>query len=134
MRHADVWRRTTTLGAVMGFVIAVNIVAINYSFDVPVKLLSTSLTIMFTFLLVKDSRRLINVFITNKTALPADFSRHRFKARWKNTTLTTIKYVLIIYVIAGDAYLLFRCRQKIWGQFKKTAALWHLQCTIFHQQ
>jgi len=98
------WRRTTTLGAVVGFVVAGNIVAINYCFDVCVKLLSTTLTIMFTFLLVKDSKRLVNVFITNKTALPANLSPHTFRARWKNITLTTIKYVLLVYVIVFDAY------------------------------
>ena len=113
------WRRTTTLGAIMGFVIAGNIVAINYCFDVPVKLLSTTLTLMFTFLLVKDSRRLINVLLTNKTALPADLSPHRFRARWKNVTLTTVKYVLIAFVIIGDAYTFIDAGVKYGDNAKK---------------
>jgi len=113
------WRRTTTLGAIMGFVIAGNIVAINYCFDVPVKLLSTTLTLMFAFLLVKDSRRLINVLIINKTALPADLSPHRFRARWKNVTLTTVKYVLIAFVIIGDAYSFIDAGTKYGDNSKK---------------
>ena len=117
------WRRTTTLGAIMGFVVAGNIVAINYCFDVPVKLLSTTLTLMFTFLLVKDSRRLLNVLITNRTALPADLSPHRFKAKWKNITLTTLKYVLIIYVITGTTYQLLQA-DKYYGDNSKKPPLY----------
>jgi hypothetical protein len=37
------FRKTTTLGALLGLVVAGNIMAINYCFDVPVKLLSTTL-------------------------------------------------------------------------------------------
>ena len=113
------WRRTTTLGAIMGFVIAGNIVAINYCFDVPVKILSTSLTVMFTFLLVTDSARLINVLLKNKTALPADLSPHRFRAKWKNITLTVIKYTLLIYVIATMSYGLIDAGKKYGDDSKK---------------
>ena len=117
------WRRTTTLGAIMGFVIAGNIVAINYCFDVPVKLLSTTLTLMFTFLLVTDSKRLINLFITNKTALPADFTPHRFRAKWKNTTLTVIKYAIIALVVFGDTYN-FTKAEKMYGRKAKLPQLY----------
>ena len=113
------WRRTTTLGAVIGFVVAGNIVAINYCFDVCVKLLATNLTFMFLFLMVKDSGRLINVFLANKTAPPADLSPHRFKARWKNITLNTVKYVLLVYVVAGDAYNFLNAEKKYGDNSKK---------------
>ncbi|MES2376370.1 MAG: hypothetical protein V4553_07320 [Bacteroidota bacterium] len=117
------WRRTTTLGAVMGFVIAGNIVAINYCFDVPVKLLSTTLTIMFAFLLATDSRRLINVFITNKTALPANYSPHRFNVQWKNVTLTTTKYIVIGFVLLANIYN-FTSAGKMYGDDSKKPQLY----------
>ncbi|GAA3957889.1 hypothetical protein [Mucilaginibacter dorajii] len=93
------FRKTTTLGAVLGVVVAGNIMAINYCFDVPVKLLSTMLVAMSIFLLSKDALRLFNFFFFNKSAPPSNIDPHRFKARWKNITLNTIKYVLIVYVI-----------------------------------
>jgi hypothetical protein len=96
------FRRTTILGAIMGLVVAGNIMAVNYCFDVPVKLLSTFLVIMCLFILIRDNTRLINFFFKNKDALPSNLSPHRFKARWKNITLTAIKYILLIYVIWGD--------------------------------
>ncbi|TSD65993.1 hypothetical protein FFF34_000920 [Inquilinus sp. KBS0705] len=100
------FRKTATLGAVVGLVVAANIMAVNYCFDVPVKLLSTMLTLMCLFLLSKDAIRLVNFFFLNKTAQPANLSPHTFKKRWKNVSLTTVKYLLIAYTlyanISGD--------------------------------
>ncbi|MEO7214031.1 hypothetical protein [Mucilaginibacter sp.] len=96
------FRKTATLGAVIGLVVAGNIMAINYCFDVPVKLLATMLVLMSIFLLSKDAIRLINFFFLNKPAAPANLSPHTFKKRWKNITLCIIKYVLIIYSVAGN--------------------------------
>ncbi|SHM50406.1 hypothetical protein [Mucilaginibacter sp. OK098] len=92
-------RKTSTLGAIVGFVVAANIMAINYCFDVPVKLLATTLVIMCFFLMLRDAGRLINFFFKNKEALPSNLTPHRFKVKWKNTTLVVIKYVLIIYTL-----------------------------------
>ncbi|PAW93582.1 hypothetical protein CKK33_08775 [Mucilaginibacter sp. MD40] len=96
------FRRTSTLGALLGLVVAGNIMAINYAFDVPVKLLSTMLTVMCLFLLSKDAARLINFFILNKPAAPANLTPHTFKKRWANITTTVVKYLLIVYVLAGN--------------------------------
>jgi hypothetical protein len=96
------FRKTTTLGAIMGLVVAGNIMAINYCFDVPVKLLSTFLVLMCLFLLIRETPRLINFFFKNKEAQPSNLSPHQFKTKWKNITLCVIKYVLIVYIVLGD--------------------------------
>lgn len=96
------FRRTYVFGALLGVVVAGNIMVINYCFDVPVKLLSTALVVMSIFLLLRDAERLINVFFLNKTALPANLSPHLFKKRWKNISLIAVKYLIIAYVLAGN--------------------------------
>ncbi|MCR8558301.1 DoxX family protein [Mucilaginibacter sp. BJC16-A38] len=93
------FRKTTALGAIIGLVVAGNIMAINYCFDVPVKLLSTFLVLMCLFLMIRDTTRLINFFFRNREALPSNLSPHRFKARWKNITLCVIKFILIAFTI-----------------------------------
>ena len=98
------FRKTTSLGAVMTLIVAGNIMAINYCFDVPVKLLSTTLVMMALFLILKDIRRFSNFFFFNKPAGPSDITPHRFKRKWKNITLVTIKYVLIAYTVVFDLY------------------------------
>ncbi|MBB5395869.1 hypothetical protein [Mucilaginibacter sp. AK015] len=98
------FRRTATLGAIVGLVVAGNIMAINYAFDVPVKLLSTMLVIMCLYILSKDFIRLTNFFILNKPASAANLGRHTFKKRWKNLTLCIVKYVLVIYTVVMNFY------------------------------
>ncbi|WP_121812908.1 hypothetical protein [Mucilaginibacter kameinonensis] len=96
------FRKTTTLGAVLGLVVAGNIMAINYCFDVPVKLLSTTLVLMSLFLLSKDASRLINFFFLNKTAPPSEIEPHRFRLKWKNVTLSVFKYILLVYLLVSN--------------------------------
>jgi len=93
------FRRTTRLGATIGVVLLVNVVAINYCFDVCVKISSTTLLLMCFFILIPDRGRFLNFFFRNGEVLPADLSPHRFTEKWKNVTLTGIKYVLILYLL-----------------------------------
>src|ERR1700761_3391405 len=48
------FRRTITLGAILGVVVTSNIVAINFFYDVPVKLVSSILLLMCIFLVFRD--------------------------------------------------------------------------------
>jgi hypothetical protein len=96
------FRRTAALGAVITLGVAANIMAVNYCFDVPVKLLSTMLVVMSAFLIAGDLRRFVNFFILNKTVYPVDLSEHKFKIRWQNVTAVTLKYVFIAYMIFSN--------------------------------
>jgi len=115
------FRRTTTLGAIMGVVVAGNIMAINYCFDVPVKLLATMLVVMSIFLLLRDYRRLVNFFFKNADAPASNLSPHRFKTRWKNVTLTVVKYLLVAYVVIGDLISAYQGGQQYGEGAKKPA-------------
>ena len=66
------FRRTTTVGALLLITVLANIVILNFAYDVPVKLYSTTLLLMATFLLAPEMRRLWTVFVTNGFAPPAD--------------------------------------------------------------
>jgi len=93
------FRRTTTLGALVTVVVAGNIMAINYCFDVPVKLLSTALVTMSLFLLAKDLNRLVNFFFLNKPTEAAKIVAPAFRKKWQNILLVVLKYGLIVYVL-----------------------------------
>ncbi|MVN21917.1 hypothetical protein [Mucilaginibacter arboris] len=96
------FRKTSRLGAVLLLVVASNIMAINYCFDVPVKLLSTMLVVMAIFLISKDAQQFVNFFLLNKTAVQSSLPPHRFSKRWKNLIVEGIKYALVIYVVGSD--------------------------------
>jgi uncharacterized membrane protein YphA (DoxX/SURF4 family) len=78
------FRRTTTLGALVAFGVLSNVVALNFCYDVPVKLYSSNLLLMCVFLLTPDLRRLIDVLVRNRAAAPADEMAVRFDRRgWR---------------------------------------------------
>lgn len=75
-------RRTTLLGALVCIGVITNIVMLNFSYDVPVKLYSTHLLLMALFLAAPDARRLMNLFVLNRRVEPVEirplFRRTRF--------------------------------------------------------
>lgn len=60
------FRRTLTLGLIITLMTTANVMAVNYFYDVPVKLLSTHLVLMTVFLLSRDFGTLFKFFLTNK--------------------------------------------------------------------
>jgi uncharacterized membrane protein YphA (DoxX/SURF4 family) len=63
-------RRTTTLGALVIVGVMTNVVALNFCYDVPVKLYSTHLLLLAVGLAAPDLRRLANVLILNRPTTP----------------------------------------------------------------
>ena len=59
-------RKTKTFGALFCMTVTANIVAINYCFDVPVKIFSSMLFLMAVFIAAPDIHRLILFFILNR--------------------------------------------------------------------
>lgn len=92
------FRRTTTLGALVVIGVMSNVAMLNFSYDVPVKLYSVNLLLIALFLLTKDIQRLVDFFILNRPAPAVDlmppYSDKRIdRARWVVKTLF-IGYVL----------------------------------------
>jgi uncharacterized membrane protein YphA (DoxX/SURF4 family) len=61
-----IWRRTTILGAAVSFGVMLNIVMLNFCYDVPVKQYSFHLLMMALYLLLADAPRLANLLIWNQ--------------------------------------------------------------------
>ena len=65
------FRRTALLGALLGVATMANIVALNFAYDVPVKLFSVHLLLALLIILAPDVPQLLNVFILNRDTPPA---------------------------------------------------------------
>jgi hypothetical protein len=63
-----IWRRTTVLGAMIAFGVMVNVMMLNYCYDVPVKIYSTHLVMMSSMIILPEAPRLLSVFLLNRTA------------------------------------------------------------------
>lgn len=64
------FRRTTVLGACVVVGAMANVVMLNFSYDVPVKLYSTHLLLMALFLLAPHRHRIANFFVLNRPVAP----------------------------------------------------------------
>ncbi len=99
------FRRTTTLGAMVSFAVMLNVMVLNFCYDVPVKLYSMNLVLMAVFLLATELRRLLNVFVLNRFAAPADLSMPRFRRRWIRVTAIAFQVLFVgyflLYSVAG---------------------------------
>ena len=58
-------RRTKTFGALMSMVVMANVVALNFCYDIPVKLFSSHLLIMGIYIASADIKRLVAFFFLN---------------------------------------------------------------------
>ncbi len=68
------WRRTTTLGALVAIGVTGNIVALNFCYDIPVKLYSSTLLLMAVYLAACDGRRLLDLFVRNRATPAAEWA------------------------------------------------------------
>ena len=91
-------RRTTLLGALVSIVAMGNVVALNFCYDVPVKLFSSHLLLLAVLLAAPDLRRLADIFLLNRPAPPAVLRPHSVR-RWVNWTLLGVKTLLFGSVI-----------------------------------
>jgi len=90
-------RRTTLLGALLSIAVLSNIVILNFSYDVPVKLYSLHLLAMAVFLCLPELRRLANFLVLNRPveplALPPLFQRKRL-----NQGALVLRTLLIVWL------------------------------------
>jgi hypothetical protein len=66
------FRRTTTLGALVSAGVLLNVVMLNFCYDVIVKFIALHLLLMCVFLMIPDIKRLTNVLLLNRPALPVN--------------------------------------------------------------
>lgn len=85
-------RRTTLAGALLAMAVMGNIVALNFCYDVPVKLFSSELFLMAAFLALPDAKRLIDFFARQP-------QRPFFDRRWLHRTSITLRTLAVIAVL-----------------------------------
>jgi uncharacterized membrane protein YphA (DoxX/SURF4 family) len=111
------FRRTMTLGALVSAAAMLEVSLLNYSYDVPVKLYSTNLLLMAVFLLVPDVRRLINMFLMNRTAAPVNIA-FPWRKRWMRPTRIVVKIFVIAMAVYGSTFAMMRVNKKYYASVK----------------
>jgi hypothetical protein len=65
------FRRTALLGSLLAFAVLLNVVMLNFCYDVPVKLFSLNLLLLSVALILPESRRLLHFFLLNQPTPPS---------------------------------------------------------------
>ena len=95
------FRRTVTVGAIITLMTTANVMAVNYFYDIPVKIVSTHLVLLTLFLLSRDVKKLFKLFFKGEFVNLTKISRPNFKRVWVNKTLLVFKILILGYVVYG---------------------------------
>jgi len=93
------FRRTMTAGAIITLMAASNVMAVNYFYDVPVKILSTHLVVMTLFLLSRDFKKLFEFFFTGNSVSLTTVTQPIFSKKWLKPSFNILKVFIIGYAV-----------------------------------
>ena len=119
-------RRTSTLGALMSIGVLSNVVALNFSYDVPVKLYSSHLLAQAVFVMLPDARRLANFFILNR---PTEYVSEQPLLRstgWRRGALV-LASLFMIAVIGTSLYQSYDQRRSFIGHRSPLYGVWEVE-------
>jgi uncharacterized membrane protein YphA (DoxX/SURF4 family) len=94
------FRRTTTLGALLALAMASHAAAFAFSYDVPEKLLSLHLLAMAGWLLAPDARRLVDGLLLDRPTRPPDLAPP-FAGRWTRLGRLGLETLLVGYALVA---------------------------------
>lgn len=105
-------RRTTLLGALVSVAVLSNVVVLNLSYDVPVKLYSMHLLAMAAWLVLPDARRLVNVFWFHRP-VEAATSSPLLATAGRNWAANIVASLLVIAFTGWSLLEAYQDRQEI---------------------
>jgi hypothetical protein len=95
--------RLSALGALVSMGAMTQVFILNMSYDVPVKLYSFNLLLMGVFLMSREWRRMLDVFLFNRPAAPV-IHPPLFQRRWLNVGLLALQILLLCYFGGTNLY------------------------------
>ncbi|WP_316830526.1 hypothetical protein [Pedobacter aquatilis] len=98
------FKRTMIVGAFLSLAASVHVMAMNYFFDVPVKILSTTLVFMCLFILAPHMQAICRFFLTNQPQQLTPLQVPVFKKKWQLILFRTFKYLLIVLTVGTTFY------------------------------
>jgi hypothetical protein len=93
------YRRTVTLGLIAAAGAFLNVVMINLSYDVPVKLFASHLLVACLFLLLWDARRLFTFLVLNRPTAGTNAYEPYFTRRWQRLAGGAAKLLLVVLIL-----------------------------------
>lgn len=93
------YRRTVTAGIFVATGAFANVVMINMSYDVPVKLFAAHLLFASLFMLALDAPRLINLLVLNRATPPTSAYEPNWAMPWQRWAAVAVKVFLVYQIL-----------------------------------
>lgn len=91
-------KRTRLLGGLILLPVTTNIVAINFFYDVPVKLFSSELLLMAIIIVSPDLKRLLSLIVLNKPTDRINFPKPFESKKW-TLGAKTLKWAFVLFIV-----------------------------------
>ncbi|WP_146190973.1 DoxX family protein [Sphingobacterium athyrii] len=114
------FRKMVVLGALVTIVTSINIMSINYFYDVPVKMVSTALFLLSLFLLLPFVQTLFSIFIKGRPAQLTTIQQPRFNKAWKRKGLVIVKILLLTVFGVQQVIGIFKTLEQMNAYYKKS--------------
>jgi hypothetical protein len=126
------WRRTTTLGALIVIGVMVNVVMLNFCYDVPVKLYSSHLLVMAIVLTLPDVRRLLDVLVFHRPTAP-NLPRAPFRWRRLEGARRLVKTVFLVGTLAWWSHDQYKSWREMGTAAPEPPLYGHYEVTAFYR-
>jgi hypothetical protein len=103
------FRRTVLIGSLIAMTVMINVAAMNFMYDIPVKIFSSNLILLSAFLAAHEFDRLRKFFFLNKPVAPSPASMRKWP-RWATITR----------VVAKSAFILFALYSTLWTYYSQS--------------
>jgi hypothetical protein len=98
------YRRTATLGTLLALGVFTNVMMLNLSYDIPVKIFSIQLVLVCLFLLANEAGRIWDFFVLNKPAPGSSLYTFRYRQKWMRITRLVLKAAFIIIAVVLEVF------------------------------
>lgn len=98
------YRRTATLGTLIALGVFINVLVLNLSYDIPVKLFSIQVVLICSFLLANETRRIWDFFILNRPAATGSLYEFTWNSKWMRLSRIALKAGFLVIAIGAQFY------------------------------
>ena len=97
------YKRSSLIGALMGFAIMLNVFLLNMFYDVPVKIFSFHL-LLCAFIIISPAIKKIFLFLTGENAQPVALSYIKIGNKSVTIVFTVLKTILVVVLVGLDFF------------------------------
>ncbi len=107
------FRKTITIGAIISFIITLQIMAINYFYDIPLKILSTTLFLLSLSLLSNNLNSIFRFLIYKKNQSLKIISYVTYENKFLNKFKSILKFLIISYTMTNSVLSQWKIKNSI---------------------